>query len=217
MARISAAAGRERIGRRCATYAGAARTPHAPPAPVRWIRGLPAFVRCGRRSATKSADARLDLYEHGLTVAVKGRIHVVRYDTTAMFRKSSPTARTYTLTDVEGKRVVLLGRPEESGAEEWGPEIQRAITHAQLPQALAALDNGARLVFGDIWLTRERVGVGEVSVRWPQVRQIDLGEGAVRLVTDGKGRRLVSTTSPVPNLFVLRALVERLRTDGMRA
>ncbi|ARF58448.1 hypothetical protein [Streptomyces gilvosporeus] len=130
LARISAAAGRERIGRRRATYAGVAQSTHAPPAPVRWLRGLLAFARCGRPSASRSAEARLDLYEHGLTVAVKGRIHVVRYATTAAFQENTPTARIYTLTDVEGKRIVLIGRPGDSGAEEWGSEIRRALTHA---------------------------------------------------------------------------------------
>lgn len=239
LARISAAAGREHIGRRRATYVGAAHTPHAHAVPVRWLRGLLAFARYGRSSATRRSaddrfsatrtgtDARLDLYERGLTVAVNGRIHVVRYDTTSVLQTSTQhlhdsaarvlrTTRTYALTDVEGERVVLLGRPEDSGAREWGPAIQRAVTHAQLPRALAALERGERLTFGDVWLTREQVGSGVVSARWPQVRQIDIKEGAISLNTDGNWHRLMPTTSTIPNLFLLCALVERLRTDGMR-
>ncbi|REK91278.1 hypothetical protein DY245_05330 [Streptomyces inhibens] len=228
LARISAAAGREHIGRRRATYVGTAHTPHAYAVPVRWLRGLLAFARYGRPSATRTgADARLDLYEHGLTIAVNGRIHVVRYDTTSVLQKSTQhphdsaarvlrTTRTYALTDVEGERVVLLGRPQDSGAEEWGPAIQRAVTHAQLPRALAALERGERLAFGDVWLTREQVGSGTVSARWPQVRQIDITTGAIRLNTDGNWHTLMPTTSTTPNLFLFCALVERLRTDGMR-
>ncbi|MEV0368911.1 DUF6585 family protein [Streptomyces sp. NPDC050636] len=224
LARISAAAGREHIGKRRATYVGAAHTPHGHAVPVRWLRGLLAFARYGRPSATRTgADARLDLYEHGLTVAVDGRIHVVRYDTTSVLQKSTRhphdsaarvlrTTLTYALTDVEGERVVLLGRPEDSGVAEWGPAIQRAVAHAQLPRALAALGRGERLAFGEVWLTREQVGSGAVSARWPQVRQIDITKGAIRLNTDGNWHSLMPTTSTVPNLFLFCALVERLRS-----
>ncbi|TJZ54649.1 hypothetical protein FCH28_13100 [Streptomyces piniterrae] len=233
LARISAAAGREHIGRRRATYVGAAHTPRTDAVPVRWLRCLLAFARYGRSSATRTgANARLDLYEHGLTVAVGGRIHVVRYDTTSVFQKGTRqhphdsvarpphhshlrTTRAYVLTDVEGQRVVLLGRSEDSGTEEWVPAIQRAVTRAQLPRALAALERGERLSFGDVWLTQEQVGSGVMSARWPQVRQIDVDKEAIRLHTDGNWHTLMPTTSTVPNLFLFCALVERLRADGM--
>ncbi|UQA91974.1 DUF6585 family protein [Streptomyces halobius] len=244
LARISAAAGREHLGKRCATYGGAAHPAHAHAVPVRGIRALLAFVRYGRPSATKaSADARVDLYEHGMTVAVNGRIHVVRYDTTSVFQYDTTsvfqnstrhphgsarigttrTYTTYTLTDVEGKRVVLHGVPENSDAEEaeeseeWGHEIQRAVARAQVPRALAALDKGERLTFGDIWLTREKVGSGEVSARWQQVRRCEIEKGAISLDIDGNWHGMGPTVSRIPNLLVFCALVERLRTDAARS
>lgn len=222
LARVSAAAGRAHLGRRRATYAGAAHSAHAHAGPVRVIRRLLAFARYGRSAATKAcADARLDLYEHGMTVAVRGWIHVVRYDTTSVFRSSTRpphgsagAPRAYTLTDVEGKRVVLYGGPEGGDAEEWEPRIQRAVTRAQLPRALAALDQGERLTFGAVWLTREEVGSAEVSARWPQVRRIEIEHDAVRLDIDGCWHTLAPTASTVRNLLVFRTLVERFRTDG---
>ncbi|MFF4607258.1 DUF6585 family protein [Streptomyces sp. NPDC001339] len=218
LARISAAAGRARLGKRRATYARAAHTLRVRAVPVRGmrrIRGLLASpVWYGRLPAAKrTADVRLDLYEHGMTIAAKGRIHVVRYDTTATVRH----ATSYTITDIEGRRVVLHVRPEESDAEVWGTEIRRAVTRAQLPRALAALDNGERLTFGDIWLTRVNVGCGEVSARWPQVRQTDIRKGAIRLNIDGNWHNLGPTESEIPNLFVFRAIVELLRADGTRS
>ncbi|MFF4951445.1 DUF6585 family protein [Streptomyces chattanoogensis] len=238
LARISAAAGREHLGKRCATYGVAAHPIPAPAAPARGIRALLAFVRYGRPSAARArADARLDLYEHGMTVAVRGRIHVVRYDTTSVLQGSTRHhphvcaraggTRTYTLTDVDGKRIVLYVGPEDggvedcgaedSGAEGWWFEIRRAVTRAQLPLALAALGTGERLTFGDVWLTRREVGWGEVSARWPEVQQIEISHGAICLEIAGsrqRRHRTGPTASEIPNLFVFRALVERLRTDG---
>ncbi|MEU4209602.1 DUF6585 family protein [Streptomyces sp. NPDC026206] len=225
LARISAAAGREHLGRRRATYAGTAHTAHRKALGARGIRGLLAFVRYDRPSATKVRDdARLDLYEHGMTVAVQGRIHVVRYDTTSVFRTntlhphdSARAGTACTLTDVDGERVVLRGRPEPGGdATEWRSEIQRGVIRAQLPRALAALDMGECLAFGDIRLTREKVWCGEVCARWPQVRHIRIRKGAIKLNIDGTWHGLGSRVSEIPNLFILRALVERLGPDGVR-
>ncbi|MGG7575719.1 DUF6585 family protein [Streptomyces sirii] len=227
LARISAAAGRARIGRRRATYAGTGQPTPAQAGPLRVIRRLPAFVRYGRSAATKArADARLDLYEHGMTVVIKGRIHVIRYDTTSVFHTSVRPAHdaaragalgVHTLTDVEGKRVVLYGGPEHSVAEEWAAEVRQAVLRAQLPRALATLDRGERLAFGGIWLTREEIGSAEVAARWPQVRSLGVEHGAVRLDIDGTWHTLAATASTIRNLFVLRALVEHLRTDGGRS
>ncbi|MEV6776928.1 DUF6585 family protein [Streptomyces syringium] len=221
LARISAAAGREHLGKRRATYAAAAHTTHAKPSWARGIRGLPAFVRYGRLSATKGRDdARLDLYVRGMTIAVKGRILVVRYDTTSVFRTSPPhpydPARSCALTDVGGQRVVLSGRPEHDDVAEWRYGIQRGVTRSQLPRALTALDRGERLAFGDIWLTREKIGWGELCVWWPQVRHLRIREEAVELDIDGRWHGPGPAVSGIPNLFVLRALVEHLGSDGGR-
>ncbi|GAA0353221.1 DUF6585 family protein [Streptomyces blastmyceticus] len=216
LARISAAAGREHLGRRRATYAGAAHTAHAKALRDRGIRGLSALLRYGGPSpANARDDARLDLYEYGMTVVVKRRIHVVRYDTTSVFRTSTPHSHDaahvgtiYTLTGVDGERVVLRGGPEHGDAEEWWSEIQLGVTRAQLPLALSALDKGERLTFGDIWLTREEVGYGETRARWPQIRNIWIRKGAVKLDIDGTWHEPGCRISEIPNLFLLRALVE---------
>lgn len=224
LARISAAAGREHLGKRRATYAAAAHTAHAKPLWARGIRGLWALVRYGRLSATKGRDdARLDLYARGMTIAVKGRILIVRYDTTSVFRTSPPRPHdparggaSCTLTDVDGERVVLSGRPECGDAAPWRSEIQRGVTRSQLPRSLAALDRGERLTFGGIWLTREKIGYGEVCAWWPQVRRLRIREEAVELDIDGRWHGPGPGASGIPNLFVLSALVEHLGSDGVR-
>ncbi|MEU7168282.1 DUF6585 family protein [Streptomyces morookaense] len=201
LARVSAAAGRAHLGRRCATYAA-----HAHAAPAGGIRGLLALVRSGLPSVRANPDARLDLYERGMTVVVKGRIRIVRYDTTSAFRQD----RAFTLTDAGGERITLsLGE-----SEEWIPKIQRAVTEAQLPLALARLGRGERLAFGDIWLTREEVGSGVASAQWSQVQRTEIRDGLVVIGVAGAGNGPEAVASGIPNLFVLRALVECLRTES---
>ncbi|MEU9054153.1 DUF6585 family protein [Streptomyces sp. NPDC048384] len=217
LARVSEAAGRARLGRRQATY-GAPFT-----GPGGWGAGpggRGAAVGVARRllgvggPAGARARTRLDLYERGLTVAGAGRIHVVRYDSTVVRRRRvlSPQglARAYVLVDVDGERMVLrcgdFGHPEV-----WGPEIRRAVTDAQLPRALAALAEGARLAFGPVWVTREAVGSRGASLRWEQVRRVEVLNGcfAVRAAA-GRWQVWGTVASGIPNLCVLQALAEHL-------
>ncbi len=190
------------------------------------------FPLADRRAAKTRADARLDLYEHGMTVAVNGRVHVVRYDSTCVFLESAAqpgdlaAAPVRTVTDVGGQQVGLCGRTRRGvpgiascgggfrDAEEWGARIQRAVIEAQLPRALAALGKGERLAFGEIWLTRQEIGSGEVSARWPLVQRLEIHDGSVGLSAAGNWHSLGTVASEVPNLFVLRALVELLRTNA---
>lgn len=219
LARVSEAAGRARLGRRCATYRAAAygATACAGWGAVRavWRTAAAGARRLGSPGGGKgtSARARLDLYEHGVTAAVDGRIHVVRYDTTVVRQRRKLSApgitRAYVLIDVAGERIVLrcadFGHPEV-----WGARIRRAVTGAQVPRALAALAQGARLTFGPVWVTEDEVGAGRVSLRWAQVQRIEILNGYVAVRVAGRWQVWGSMASGIPNAFVLHALAERL-------
>lgn len=233
LARISAAAGRERLGRRRATHmtaahtarrAHTAHTAHVTALIGRGIRGLLTLVHPGRpagpaRAANAREAARLDLYENGLTVAVKHRIHVVRYDTTSISMSQTEPAHpggggrggaTCALTDVDGRRVMLRAWPEHGDAHAWWSQIEQGVIRAQLPRALASLAEGERLAFGAVRLTREEIGWGDVRAEWPRVRRLRTGPGAVGLDIDGTWHELGPEGPGITNLPVLRALVERL-------
>ncbi|MER8002675.1 DUF6585 family protein [Streptomyces sp. NPDC095613] len=215
LARISAAAGRARLGRRRATYR-APRTERA----LWWAAGGGAgawhLPRTGG-GPVASAAARLDLYEHGMTAAVGKRIYAIRFDTTVMRERRAMSSlgitRVLVLVDVDGERIVLrrgdFGRPEG-----WWPEIRRAVTDAQVPRALAALSRGARLAFGPLWITRDEIGSGGTTLRWAEVQRIGIRNGFVAVRVAGRWQVWATAASGIPNLCVLHALAEQLAGAG---
>ncbi|GHH24351.1 DUF6585 family protein [Streptomyces lanatus] len=212
LARVSEAAGRAHLGRRHATYRAPDTAESTAPRTAAATRALRLLRRPGG-STGSTAAARLDLYAHGLTVAVDGRIHVVRYDTTVVRRRRqlSPRGivRTHVLLDIDGERIVLR-RDDFAEPEVWGPEIHLAVTDAQLPRALAALARGERLDFGPVWITGTEVGSRRTAVRWAQVQRIEVLKGSVAVRAAGRWQVWGSVMSGIPNLCVLLALAEHL-------
>lgn len=220
LARISEAAGRGHLGRRRATHRTA---PHGVTAPgwrgaaIQVISRAAAAgarrLRCRSGRKRVNADARLDFFEHGITAVVNGRIHVIRYDTTVVRQRTalSPQGltRAYVLVDVDGERIVLRGG-DFGHAEVWEPELRRAVTDAQVPRALAALAQGARLTFGPVWVTEDEVGSGWMSMRWPEVQRIDTRHGSVAVRVADRWQSLGRVASGIPNAFVFHALAEQL-------
>ncbi|WP_030939700.1 DUF6585 family protein [Streptomyces sp. NRRL S-646] len=199
LARISEAAGRARLGRRRATY----------PAPTA-SKGRVTYrlARAGGREGT-AAGSRLDFYEHGMTVAVDGRIHAIRYDTTVVRLRRvlslQGITRALALVDTDGERILVrcgdFGHPQV-----WGPKIRRAVTAAQVPQALDALARGARLTFGPVWITAGEIGSRKTSLQWSRVQQITILKGAVVIRVAGRWQVLSFAASGIPNPFVFHAL-----------
>ncbi|MFC9435201.1 DUF6585 family protein [Nocardia sp. NPDC057030] len=173
----------------------------------------------------RNRRVRLDLYERGLVVIVGGKARCVRYGTTTLRRNivehaDSPAANqvsyAYTVTDTAGDPIVLrqgIERPAD-----WGPEIDRAITAAQLPRAVAVLEAGGCLDFEYFWMTRDEIGAGERSEPWSRVTDIALSAGWVSVGVAGAAVPLESLpVSLIPNFTVFRTLAERMRTEHARS
>ncbi|MBL1119782.1 hypothetical protein JK364_46885 [Streptomyces sp. 110] len=130
-----------------------------------------------------------------------------------MLQRAAPSpqgvARSCALTDVDGEQVVLrrgrFGHPEVREAE-----IRRAVIDAQVPRALAALAQGARLTYGPVWLTGQEVGSGELSTRWPLIQRIEIRNSSIAVRVAGQWQVLGTLVSEIPSLFVLHALAEHL-------
>lgn len=166
---------------------------------------------------------QLLFFEQGLVcVGVGGQVFVRRWDSTTVYQNTVRhyrngayvrTSYSYRLIDPAGQTLGLAGgfhRPEE-----WGQAIQQAVTDAQLPRAVAAIQSGGSLSFGDISLNRETVWASGKSVPWTRIQEIKVKDGRVSLRVEGKWLALTTTmVRSIPNFFVFYALAERLRLSA---
>ncbi|MFD6395236.1 DUF6585 family protein [Nocardia sp. NPDC060249] len=167
----------------------------------------------------RNRTARLDLYEYGLIVIVRGTPRIIRYDTTTLKRSivqlvNNPApeqvSHSYTLTDSVGDLIVL--RHTIAHPAEWGPAIDSAVTAAQLPRSIEVLGAGGRLDFEHFWMTSTRIGAGKRSAAWLQVTDVEVSRGWVRIHVAGQSAPLESLpVSLIPNFTVFLRLAERIR------
>ncbi|MFI6472727.1 DUF6585 family protein [Streptomyces sp. NPDC050516] len=192
--------------------------------PLAFVVGLPLLmclyaIMKYSSAANRNEGSRLDLFEHGLTSVHRGAVRVVRYaDTTVLqnnvrhtqYGQTTRISYAYTVTDTTGTQVTL--REGYAQPHEWGPAIQQAVTQAQLPQAVAELNAGRRLEFGPLWLTPTEIGSGDKSTPWPQVEEVAVKDGYVRIRVAGRWSALSMTAvSRIPNFLVFHALADHLR------
>ncbi|WP_424888975.1 DUF6585 family protein [Streptomyces sp. XH2] len=178
------------------------------------------------RTDQRNAGVRLDLFAHGLVFTGPGTsLHVHRWDTVSVLEQiRNPTRNSlyygrtwiYVLTDPGGRTVRIRGGMTEGGGiadvEEWGPAILRAVTEAQLPGSLAALEQGRTLEFGGLAVSRDAVTALGVSVPWTQTGDVTYKGGDLIIKAAGSRRTLVRTSVlRIPNHPLLDVLIRHLR------
>ncbi|MBY8856236.1 hypothetical protein K7711_07090 [Nocardia sp. CA2R105] len=154
--------------------------------------GIGAIVALMRDSSWQRTfrGARLDLYSDGVVAFIEARARVVRYDSTGVFQKvvhyerTGRTSYTYTLIDTAGEKFVLQNSFVEPSA--WGATIQRAVTEAQYPRALSALEAGERLTFGPWWIDRHGIGRNDKAHPWADIERVNGAGGVASVSIKGK-------------------------------
>ncbi|WP_067895313.1 DUF6585 family protein [Nocardia vaccinii] len=186
------------------------------PLAAAWLRGsLTGAVR----------TARMDLFEHGLTVYRSGQeITAFRWDTAEVRQSVIPSpgsAAEYSLTldGPDGSHESFDERQFDC-AHEWGPAIQSAVTATQLPRAVAAIDAGESVPFGEIVVDLAELAFAGASYPWEQVDTIDAQGGLIRFKSGSRWVTLPPIES-IPNFYIFNEVAERLRmaaaaelTDG---
>lgn len=167
----------------------------------------------------KQAARRLYLFENGLIeLNAAGAPAAFRWDSMAVLQEivrkkaygaTIATVYAYTLFKADGSKIKLTGFFENPAA--WGQVIQREITRAQLPSAVAALERGEAVHFGDIAVTSQGISTTKrAELPWTEINKIIVRNGQVSVLKAG---RMISWTNTqvknIPNFFVFFALTER--------
>lgn len=173
-----------------------------------------AFFR-GRRNRRHRA-ARLDLFDVGMTVYRSGeQVAGFRWDSAEVrqqvipFQNSAHPEYSLRMSGPDGAEAAfddtLFG-----DARDWGRAIQSAVTLAQLPRAVAAIDDGATVHFGEIALDLAALYFHSRAYTWEQIQLIDARSGLVRMKVDGNWVSL-TPVGQIPNFYIFNELAERLR------
>lgn len=124
------------------------------------------------------------------------------------------TTYLYTITRSDGVTVRLTHFYE--GIAALGETIAREVTRVQLPRAIAAIQQGQTLGFGDLAINAAGIAcAGRGSVPWREIEQVQVNRGYVSLRRAGKW--LAWSGKPaaqIPNLFVFLTLAEQLRATA---
>lgn len=176
-----------------------------------------AWVRTSLTGAVRTA--RMDLFDHGMTVYRSGQdISAFRWDTADVRQSVIPshgaadaaTAEySLTLDGPDGAHESFDERQFDC-AHEWGPAIQSAVTAAQLPRAVAEIDAGQQVLFGEIAVDLAELTFAGTSYPWEQVNTIDAQGGLIRFKSGGRWITLPPIES-IPNFYIFNEVAERLR------
>ncbi|RDI64587.1 DUF6585 family protein [Nocardia pseudobrasiliensis] len=165
-----------------------------------------------------SRGARLDLFDHGMTVYQHGEeIVAFRWDTVEVrqlvipFRPADAAATDYSFS-VSGPGGMRAEFDEHlfADAREWGPHIQSAVTATQLPRVVASIDSEHTVNFGEIAVCLEDIRHAGGAYAWERVQTIDSRDGMVRIKVDGRWVSL-APVGTIPNFYIFNEVAERLR------
>jgi hypothetical protein len=139
-------------------------------------------------------------------------------------RRYKQTDFSYRLTRSDGATMNIAGSyrdPARSGRDStssWlyryamlGKSAAEHVAQAQLPSAVAALNRGESLAFGDIVITSSGVQGKHGTAPWPSILDVQVKNGYVRIKMFDKLLSLsAKQVRQIPNFLLFVALAERL-------
>jgi hypothetical protein len=192
-----------------------------------WVGALALFTGFGALSCLAAmvrrllvAQTVLYLFDHGLVYAKGSAMTVFPWRDTEIRRsvvqqQNSPKPDYRYWLERPGSWSVEL-RPTLE-LDEFGPEMERRLTADRAPTDLDAVAAGQRVQYGPLAVDLTGLTTPKGTIPWPQIRAVELKNGAVQ-VWQADGRRPQSNdVAKVPNVFVFLALVETLREATRRA
>lgn len=170
------------------------------------------------------AARRVYLYEHGFVITERPEDpQVYRWDAIDTVFQKIVSQRSYgievaknylyTITRRDGR--VLKLTQFWADIDKLGPHVNNSVSQALLPGAVAAIERGQGVRFGDMTLSATTFAGRTKQVSWADVRAVRINNGYVSVDVTGK-RLAVSTTAAakLPYLPLFFALVDHLRQRG---
>jgi Family of unknown function (DUF6585) len=178
--------------------------------------------------AGRQAAQRVDVFEHGFIQADHaGPRADFRWDAIASvcqrvtrnYTRGLPTGTTYLFTVRRADGVTAKLTQVYDGIATLGEIIAREVTRVQLPRALAAIEQGETLTFGDLALDADGVGcAGRGSLPWTEIERVRVDRGYICMRRAGKWLAWSSRPAcQIPNVFILLTLADALQRRPPRA
>lgn len=174
--------------------------------------------------AGRQAGKRVDVYANGFIQSdASGPRVALRWDSidsvcqriTRNYPNGISTGTTYiyTITSHDGTTVRLT--QFYVGIAALGETIVREVTRVQLPRAMAAIQRGETVTFGELALNARGITcTGRSQVPWAQVDRVQVNRGYVSLRQAGRWQSWSrGQASQIPNLFVFLTLADLLQQN----
>lgn len=168
------------------------------------------------------AARRVDVFEHGFIESDHGgprvdfrweSISSVCQQVISNYTSGIHTGTNYLYTVRRDDGVTVKLTQVYEGIAALGETIAQHVAQVQLPRAIAAIEHGETVTFGDLSLNSGGLGCpGRGNVPWSEVEHIRVDRGYVCMRRAGKWRSWSNKpASQIPNLFVFLTLADLLR------
>jgi len=182
-------------------------------------------------SVIHNRDLRVVVFEKGFVCVRGGKKHVVPWDEitgvyqhnvnvyyrNALMYTSHGTSHTYTVWTEDRTHLVL--NDKIANIEALGTMIQKQATESLLPDYLSDYEDGERLGFNLLRLSKEGISKSGQLLPWDQVESVGLARGVIIVRRLGaKANWATQSVAMTPNLFVFLHIVYQVagvrRMDG---
>lgn len=170
------------------------------------------------------AARRIYLYEQGFVLVERPEDpQVYRWDgIDTVFQKivrtsyngiNTGTKYLYTIIRRDGPTAKVT--PFWDGGAHLGAHVNERVSAALFPGAVAAIERGQGVPFGDMTLTMDGIAGKRKSATWAEVSGIRIANGFVHVKVQGESMSLSSTAAAnLPNLPLFMTLANRLQQVG---
>lgn len=116
------------------------------------------------------------------------------------------------ILDTSGN-TIILDRTLQN-VEKFEAIVQEQVAREKFPQAITMLQQGAKMEFGGITLTKDYIKNKYDTILWSELGDLQTWQGTIRLWKKGKQAiSMIVSISSTPNFFLLISLIQYLSNN----